>query len=1087
MSIIGSKNILFLELQNSFIEVYTDSLFTRSPESGHNFGFNIDNPNLYNTGNIYLLIDNISTNLRANSLASAFINTDLQRHDGSPSRVSGVISVIDRDLSNYSSDDPQSIINDFDNFAISKTILLPLGSSSIDITDILSGVINVDSRKTNHRFSLLIKNLSDNGPLHKIDNFIDSYISISYRATKPDMPTNLNGTPGYSKVNLSWDAPIEDGSSDILYYQVQYQLADSNNAPSWIDAGQAYDTSLTVSNLSNNTEYIFRVAAVNNVGIGLYSDISPIISPESNLIARTSNTFNDANYTRIRLRRDTSTEWSGVNPVLGLGEPGFETDTKLLKIGDNSTDWNNLDYVTVDSSSINFPDPPDINLIIGDSSINEDSPRINCNLSDNEKLNIVAERGIDLQYSSQYNSLTFSLDEVFSPFSSGTLYSPVSRGRPGSVFTDRRYMYICTRPNFWQRIPLEQQFWFDPGSIALSDNNGLYPSITNIYFSGFNIFTISDGDPYPAKASNNLVNDGIIYRDAFFNNYQIQDQNYNFAFRYRGGEFSHNPELAISGFNGIMANGSLFSNPSASNEAVGIFAPPSGFHYNRDFFSTFYKVDDCGGYVNFERKYFYISNKFLNRCWNNDKVIYNNAYYSGTNYQNDHFRHANGHSKILGFCFDGYPIYGPFGYRDAENPASGITLMSSSYVEKPNDTHRPTDWKYTNSITVNDINYNLTAGAFIEDFEYVEGSGILDQYNGRYAVTPEYPNGTYAYYLTFTDDTLLIPKYPYIIGNYSKQQKITQDIDPSINPLTVDGYFPLFVNADAARDYGLLNGGDGTYTTYVIFNDTYYMPNGIDGIRIPSTPTDISLSENRISEKATINAIIGTFTTSDSNIGDIHNYTFVSGDGDADNGNFSIYNNELRVNSILSHGIQSSHNIRVRTTDQTNRFFEKTFNINVLEGTEFTSLSIISGIDSLIAGSGHTFGSSVIASANDIDYTWSIIGSPYVAGNQFNNSYFSISSTNIEERNDETINVYLTAKSISAFSTLSANTSFLLDHSESPVCIAGYYPLYSSRYDAERDVNGDGTAHIHTVEGVIYWMPNGLDVYYHGNFDCNSL
>lgn len=49
--------------------------------------------------------------------------------------------------------------------------------------------------------------------------------------------------------------------------------------------------------------------------------------------------------TVIKLRRDESSNWQSVNPVLSLGEPGFETDTKRLKIGDGSSVWNDLDYV----------------------------------------------------------------------------------------------------------------------------------------------------------------------------------------------------------------------------------------------------------------------------------------------------------------------------------------------------------------------------------------------------------------------------------------------------------------------------------------------------------------------------------------------------------------------------------------------------------------------------------------------------------------------------------------------------------------------------------------------------------------------
>ena len=59
----------------------------------------------------------------------------------------------------------------------------------------------------------------------------------------------------------------------------------------------------------------------------------------------------------------------------------------------------------------------------------------------------------------------------------------------------------------------------------------------------------------------------------------------------------------------------------------------------------------------------------------------------------------------------------------------------------------------------------LTApmGTYIEDFEYVEGLGTLDRYNGRFCVTPEYPNGVYAYFVT-VDGSTGNPKFPYIVG-----------------------------------------------------------------------------------------------------------------------------------------------------------------------------------------------------------------------------------------------------------------------------------------------------------------------------------
>ena len=47
---------------------------------------------------------------------------------------------------------------------------------------------------------------------------------------------------------------------------------------------------------------------------------------------------------RIQYRRDTAANWSTVNPILGLGEPGYETDTGKRKIGDGATAWASLGY-----------------------------------------------------------------------------------------------------------------------------------------------------------------------------------------------------------------------------------------------------------------------------------------------------------------------------------------------------------------------------------------------------------------------------------------------------------------------------------------------------------------------------------------------------------------------------------------------------------------------------------------------------------------------------------------------------------------------------------------------------------------------
>ena len=126
------------------------------------------------------------------------------------------------------------------------------------------------------------------------------------------------------------------------------------------------------------------------------------------------------------------------------------------------------------------------------------------------------------------------------------------------------------------------------------------------------------------------------------------------------------------------------------------------------------------------------------------------------------------HSPIIGWAYDGNPIYGPFGY---ENPdGSGLVKkMKTGYtlnISKPN---RP-------SINI------FPAGFFVEDYDYV-GNGDLDEYNGRFCATPEFPNGIYAYFTTlgeldsqFSRDYLR-PIFPYLIGNYYKSSPIEFNFD----------------------------------------------------------------------------------------------------------------------------------------------------------------------------------------------------------------------------------------------------------------------------------------------------------------------
>jgi hypothetical protein len=56
--------------------------------------------------------------------------------------------------------------------------------------------------------------------------------------------------------------------------------------------------------------------------------------------------------TRIKLRRDTAGNWASANPVLALGEPGFDTTNNELRVGDGVTAWTSLDPITAGNGDI---------------------------------------------------------------------------------------------------------------------------------------------------------------------------------------------------------------------------------------------------------------------------------------------------------------------------------------------------------------------------------------------------------------------------------------------------------------------------------------------------------------------------------------------------------------------------------------------------------------------------------------------------------------------------------------------------------------------------------------------------------------
>lgn len=151
---------------------------------------------------------------------------------------------------------------------------------------------------------------------------------------------------------------------------------------------------------------------------------------------------------------------------------------------------------------------------------------------------------------------------------------------------------------------------------------------------------------------------------------------------------------------------------------------------------------------------------------------------------------ATAHSPIVAWLADGLPVYGPYGYSSPLDPKSGVRRMTSGYVKR-DGTQGTTNLASTGRTTLPAwaaraqnrsatlvstvygpaVNAVYALGHFIEDYDYLGDLGKtqgvdfdLNECNVRFCVTPEFPGGTYAYFLTIEADGT--PRFPNMIGRW---------------------------------------------------------------------------------------------------------------------------------------------------------------------------------------------------------------------------------------------------------------------------------------------------------------------------------
>lgn len=288
-------------------------------------------------------------------------------------------------------------------------------------------------------------------------------------------------------------------------------------------------------------------------------------------------------------------------------------------------------------------------------------------------------------------------------------------------------------------------------------NNGILCDVELVQYSADNVYITASGVPrYPTGP----FNDG--------NPSEPTDQNYLFR-------IPRAPEVGPAGGTstglghiGVFVNGVVVFNPldafSYNNQGI--------WHQNGGFFELD-GFDCAGGHPAMGQYHHHMAPKPQDNSLNPLSDVCSEAA-SPSLFTLD----PEVHSPLLGFAFDGYPIYGPIGYANPDG-SGGLTRIETSYqlrdITQRHDLADgtalpPNQWGpdvgalVTPAIPPGADPVAADLGAYAEDHEYVEGSGHLDVHNGRFAVTPEYPAGTYAYYATVDADWN--PAYPYFIASY---------------------------------------------------------------------------------------------------------------------------------------------------------------------------------------------------------------------------------------------------------------------------------------------------------------------------------
>lgn len=254
---------------------------------------------------------------------------------------------------------------------------------------------------------------------------------------------------------------------------------------------------------------------------------------------------------------------------------------------------------------------------------------------------------------------------------------------------------------------------------------------------------------------------------------------------------------------GRMVNGSVEDTVGYLVDGVAMFDPTDGFSYangteaspgtgqwHRDAGKNEGPTMDTSmAHQQNTGKYHNHINPLALRYLLGDNVTFDNTYKT---YAEASTTGTHKHSPILGWMHDGLPLYGPYGYAVAMDSTSTVKRMRGGFVLRDGATPGVDNlstgsaralpaWALRNNGNVSaagpDVSTTYPLGRYSEDYaylgdllkdgtnHYVLGDDFdLNEYNVRYCVTPEFPGGTWAYFLNI--DSSGTAQFPYLINRW---------------------------------------------------------------------------------------------------------------------------------------------------------------------------------------------------------------------------------------------------------------------------------------------------------------------------------